>query len=64
MYVRTHIRTEGRIFVCTYHIQKTEKLYAPGIIRYGGIKIGVKNFFRDSWTFAENRFYNIFKNYK
>ena len=38
-YVRTRIRTEGRIFVCTYpHTQvwKTKKLYAPGIIRYGG----------------------------
>ena len=41
MYVRTHIRTEGRTLVCMYprtHIRKIEKLYAPGIIRCRGIK--------------------------
>ena len=41
-YVCTHIRTEGHTFVRMYtctHVPKTEKLYAPGIIRCGGIKI-------------------------
>ena len=30
----------------------------PGQIK----KFEVENFFRDSWTYAENRFYNTYKN--
>ena len=43
-YVHTHIRdirADKRTFICTYpcmHVQKTEKLYAPGIMRCGEIK--------------------------
>ena len=40
-YVRTHIHTEGGTFIRMYahtHVRKTEKLYALGIIRCGGIK--------------------------
>ena len=43
-YVRTHIGTEGCTFVRMYphtHIGKTKKLYAPGIIRCGSIKINL-----------------------
>ena len=42
MYLCTHIHTEGHTFIGMYthtHVRKTEKLYAPGIIRYGGIKM-------------------------
>ena len=42
MYLCTHIHTEGHTFIGMYthtYVRKTEKLYAPGIIRYGGIKM-------------------------
>ena len=43
-YVHTYVHTFVQMDVNSYartHIQKTEKLYAPGIIRCGGIKMTI-----------------------